>query len=266
MEFHFWGKTVDVNVANRTALRQKVLQRLRTRTGFSLATINLDHLVKMAASPSFVKTYQAQDLVVADGHPIVWLSQIARRPVQRMPGSDMVQPLCEWAASADVPVAFVGSTTEALEDAKRVLSQRVPGLRVTWTHAPGKLDPEGEEAARILQELETRQIGLCFLALGAPKQERIAQRGRGLAPSVGFASVGAGLDFLGSHQKRAPQWVRNLALEWLWRALSNPLRLGPRYIKCLAILPQQLWRALELRNEQAAIYIQGSHDRGRADD
>lgn len=254
LKFRFGEQFIRVNVETRESLREQVLQRLHARQGFALATINLDHLVKMSSCGKFLKAYQQQDMVVADGRPIVWLSKLAGRPVSLMPGSDMVGPLCHWAAEARAPVALVGSSTAALEDATAALQAKVPGLDVAWSYAPGKLDPEGEEAAWILQTLQEKGIGLCFLALGAPKQERMAERGRQLAPSVGFASVGAGLDFLGGHQRRAPKWVRDLALEWLWRALSSPLRLGPRYLKCLAILPRQIVDAVRLRFQQPHLY------------
>ncbi|MBP9183826.1 MAG: WecB/TagA/CpsF family glycosyltransferase, partial [Fuscovulum sp.] len=89
--------------------------------------------------------------------------------------------------------------------------------------------------------------GLCLVALGAPRQERLAALGRQLAPAVGFASVGAGVDFLAGHQRRAPPWVRAIAMEWLWRALSAPRRLVPRYAACAAILPSEALRALRQR-------------------
>ena len=72
-------------------------------------------------------------------------------------------------------------------------------------------------------------------------------KGREIAPGVIFASIGAGLDFLGGHQKRAPVWVQKIGMEWLWRALGSPLRLGPRYLRCLAILPGQILAARRLR-------------------
>ena len=99
-----------------------------------------------------------------------------------------------------------------------------------------------------LRGLRDQEIGLCFVALGAPKQERFAAYGRSIAPSVGFASIGAGLDFVAGHQHRAPLWMRRLALEWLWRMLTNPLRLVPRYAKCFAILPRQVIEATRLRH------------------
>ncbi|WP_197470813.1 WecB/TagA/CpsF family glycosyltransferase, partial [Sulfitobacter sp. HI0054] len=76
--------------------------------------------------------------------------------------------------------------------------------------------------------------------------EILAARGRDIAPGVGFASIGAGLDFLAGRQRRAPKWMRMLALEWLWRAMQSPQRLVPRYARCFAILPRltlAAWRA-----------------------
>lgn len=244
--FEFQGRRIAVNMAERSGLEAELRARFREGHGFALATVNLDHLVKLGQSSQFLSAYQAQDLVVADGRPIVWLSRLARRPVDLMPGSDMVLPLCRLAAEAEVAVALVGSTPEALADAQEALTAAVPGLNIAWTHAPsGQFDPAGAEAEQILHRLDETGIQLCFLALGAPKQERFAQLGRQQAPKVGFASVGAGLDFFGGHQKRAPAWVRAIAMEWLWRALSNPRRLLPRYAKCLAILPgltRHAWR------------------------
>ena len=98
-------------------------------------------------------------------------------------------------------------------------------------------------------DLAESGAGLCFLALGAPKQEILAARGRRIAPKVGFASIGAGLDFLAGHQTRAPRIVRMLALEWLWRALQSPRRMVPRYAKCFAILPGLTVQALRQRGK-----------------
>ena len=108
-------------------------------------------------------------------------------------------------------------------------------------------DPEGDEAAQVLDALKEAGVGLAILALGAPRQECLAARGRRAAPGIGFASFGAGLDFLGGHQKRAPLWMRRFALEWLWRMLSSPRRMVPRYLRSAAVLPGQAWRARRIR-------------------
>ena len=252
VEFQFGDKVITVNVASAADLLAQVRARFAVGGGFALATLNLDHLVKLSGSDAFRAAYGAQDLVVADGNPIVWLSRLAGRPVELVPGSDLVLPLVRLAAETGQKVALVGSTALVLEAAARHLRSEVPGLDVALCIAPPfGFDPTGPEADRIMARISSAGIGLCLLALGAPKQEVFAARGRLLAPKTGFASIGAGLDFLAGHQRRAPLWMRRLVLEWLWRLLSNPRRLAWRYSQCVLILPGQVGKALVQRRKLA---------------
>lgn len=249
MQFRFGQTVLTVNIPNRDALLAALDQRLRAGTGFALATINLDHLVKLGRNPAYRKAYAAHDLICADGNPIVWLSRLARHPVQLVPGSDMVRPMLEVAARAGRSVALVGSTEATLQAATARLRTDIPGLVVALCHAPAMgFDPTGDEARQVLAELAARDVGLCLIALGSPKQEGFAALGRSLAPNVGFASIGAGLDFISGRQTRAPAWVRALALEWLWRAATAPRRLIPRYAACAAILPGEAVKAWRQRD------------------
>lgn len=251
MKFRIANSIVDVNVPDAEALLGAVEGRLKERQGFALATINLDHLVKLRSDRAFGAAYQQQDFVVADGNPIVWLSRLARQPVALVPGSDMVIPMSRAAQRTGRRVALVGSTPEALAGAADELRRRVPGVDIALQIAPPMgFDPDGEAALAMLQQLEENDIGLALLALGAPKQERLAARGRQVAPHVGFASIGAGLDFLAGRQTRAPRWVQKIAMEWAWRMLSQPGRLVPRYWACAKLLPGEAVKALAIRNQQ----------------
>jgi len=248
MKFRTGRGEIAVNIATPAALQAEVTTRLAQGQGFALATLNLDHLVKLATDPGFHAAYLAQDLVVADGNPIVWLSRLARKPVTLMPGSDLVIPLAQWAAAAGHSVALVGSTDDSLRQAAAALQQAVPGLRVACTIAPPfGFDPTGPGADTILHKVAQSGARMCFIALGAPKQEVFAARGRFITPNLGFASIGAGLDFLSGSQVRAPLWVRKLALEWLWRLLGQPRRMFMRYAQCFAILPGHIARAMAQR-------------------
>ncbi len=248
MRFSVGESVVEVNIRDFGQLSQEVRRRLSAGEGFALATLNLDHLVKMKSDTRFAAAYARQDLVVADGNPIVALSRLAGQPVELLPGSDLVRPLCKLAVETGTAVAFVGSDQPTLDRAADILIAEMPGLSIPYRYAPPMgFDPDSAEAGDIFEALTENGAGLCFLALGAPKQERFAARGRGAAPQVGFASVGAGLDFITGRQVRAPRWIRRLALEWLWRALGDLRRLGPRYARCFAILPGHAMRALRLR-------------------
>ena len=215
-----------------------VRDRLRSGSGFAIATLNLDHLVKLRRLDGFRRAYQRHDLVVADGNPIVWLSRLARRPVSLVAGSDLVDPLVAVAAEERIPVALLGSTSETLARAAAALTARHPGLRVVARLAPGQgFDADGEEAGELIEALRRSGARLTFLALGAPRQEMFAARCREALPGMGLASIGAGLDFIADSQRRAPAWMRRMALEWLWRMLSNPRRLAGRYVQCALTLP-----------------------------
>lgn len=248
MEFSFPPYRIAITHADAAALLEEVSARLRRGEGFALATINLDHLVKLRRDEAFRAAYAAQDLVVADGNPVVWLSHLAGRPVRLVPGSDMVVPLAEAAARAGVGVALLGATPAALDAAAEALTARVPRLAIVARLAPPMgFDPEGAGADALIDELARSGARLCFLALGAPKQEIFAARAHRRLPQVGFASIGAGLDFLAGTQRRAPAWMRTFALEWLWRMLSNPARLVPRYVRSALTLPGQAVAAWRLR-------------------
>lgn len=237
-----------VNFASQRDLLTDLDRHWSEGRGFAVATLNLDHIVKMRQSDAFRAAYLAQTHVVADGNPIVWLSRLAGRPVELVPGSELIAPLSVLAAARSVPVALLGATQDTLDLAAAQLEKAHPGLQVVTRIAPPfGYDPEGEDAVSNLKEVAASGARLCFLALGAPKQEKLAVMGRTHAPECGFVSIGAGLDFIAGSQTRAPRWVRKLALEWVWRLLSNPTRLAARYGRCILIMPGLTMAALRER-------------------
>lgn len=249
MRFDFGDLRIEITTPTRAELLRTVAQHLSARRGFALATLNLDHLVKLRCDPSFRSAYARQDIIVADGNPIVWLSRLANRPVELLPGSELIAPLAQLAADQGIPVAFFGSNAEVLEQAAQALRKAHPGLQLAARIAPPMgFDPHGPDAERLLDELAASGAGLCFVALGAPKQEEFAAFGRDRAPQIGFVSIGAGLDFIAGHQIRAPRILRILALEWLWRLALSPQRLALRYLRCFTILPRQAVNAWRLRH------------------
>lgn len=87
---------------------------------------------------------------------------------------------------------------------------------------------------------------LCFICLGAPKQELVADALKKRCEGVGFLCVGAALDFIAGAVKRAPRWVQGLGMEWAWRLTSDPLRLAPRYWRCAEVFVLIALRRLPL--------------------
>lgn len=244
-----WNENVTVTVPDKATLVSDLKRRFQSGDGFSVATLNLDHAVKLAQDSAFLTAYQAHTHVTADGNPIVWLSRLAGQSnIQLVPGSEMIEPLVALAAQEKVPVALFGATDATLEAAATVLLAQYKGLDIAFSRAPAMgFDPLGAAAQADIAAIGASNARLCFLALGAPKQEIFAARAQSTLPNVGFVSIGAGLDFIAGTQRRAPSWVQKIAAEWLWRLLSNPRRLATRYGACLLVLPKLFIRALRAR-------------------
>jgi len=238
MEFQIGPARVRVTCRDRATLMTEVGRRLGTGRGFTLATLNVDHLEKLRRDPAFARAYAAHDLVVADGNPVVWLAALSGERLELVPGSELVTPLVSAAAAQDLSVALIAGSQKAADLAAEALQRKMPGLQVALRTAPGfPFDPDGPEAEALIGRLRESGARLCLLGVGAPRQERFAARASAALPQVGFASVGAGLDFVAGLQRRAPKAFRRARMEWVWRALSSPRRLGPRYLKGAAILP-----------------------------
>lgn len=240
---------VTVNTPDSATLLREVADRFAMKKGFSVATLNLDHVVKLRNDSAFLNAYLDHTHVTADGNPIVWMYQLAGQGnIALVPGSEAILPVAEVAASHGVTVALVGATEQSLQSAATALEAQVSGLKVVLCHAPEMgFDPTGASADKAIDLIAKSGARLVFLALGAPKQEIFASRAQTALPEVGFLSIGAGLDFISGAQVRAPMWVRKIAAEWIWRMLSNPKRLARRYGACLVIFPGLAIKALKAR-------------------
>jgi N-acetylglucosaminyldiphosphoundecaprenol N-acetyl-beta-D-mannosaminyltransferase len=199
------------------------------RGGF-VVTPNVDHVVMADRREDFRAAYADAALSLADGKPIVWSAALLGVPsVEKVSGSDLVPPLMERAAARGWTVWLVGAGPGVAEAAAERL--RAGGVRVVGTSSPMVKavgpDPEGEAAAEAIRASGAQ---LVLVAFGAPKQELWMHRHRArLAPAV-LLGVGATLDFVAGRIRRAPTWISNAGLEWLWRLAREPRRLWRRYL------------------------------------
>lgn len=206
--------------------------------GFSAVTLNLDHLVRLRRHEGFRNAYRAARFVTADGAPVARLARSDCPRIVRTAGSDLVVPLAMEAARRALPIYLFGTSADVLAKAGRDLAERSDGkLSIAGSEAPPQgFDPEGPAADAALDRIVASGARLCYIALGAPKQEILAARAVARGLPVGFVSVGASLDFLAGKQVRAPEMLRRHGLEWLWRLATNPRRLALRYAQCAIIL------------------------------
>ncbi len=229
----------QINVANLDHAVKAIAAAASRGDGFAVFTLNLDHLVKLRRSSKFRRAYAHARFVTADGAPVARLAAQQNALIERTTGADLVVPLAEAAARLDLPVYLFGSTGEVLARAARDLKRCAGNLEIVGEVAPlSGFDPEGPEADAAIARIEASGARLCFVALGAPKQEIFAARAVARGTSVGFLCVGAALDFLAGSQSRAPRFMQSTGLEWLWRLANNPRRMASRYLPCALLLAE----------------------------
>lgn len=220
-----------------------------------VVTTNLDHVMKLRDNAAFRDVYARADLVTADGMPFVWLSRLEGTPLrERVAGSDMILPLMAAAAAAGRRVFLFGSTRERLDAAARRLTAENPALAIVGAYAPPfGFDRDAALDAELVATLRELKPDIVLVALGAPKQELWSARMADAVDHGVFCNIGGGLDFLSGAVRRAPPLMQRLGLEWLWRALSEPTRLGPRYVRILLRAPQLVRLHRRTRHGQSSM-------------
>lgn len=238
---HQRNLTVDgirVNIPTMTDAVTSIMAAVKQNRSFLVFTLNLSHVVQMKERGEFYDAYKRAHFVTADGFPIAVLGRMIGIPIKRTTGSDMLVPLCEEASRSDLPIFLLGSDDSTLAKSKQRLLTRFPDLRIVGSYSPDMpFDPHSADADEAIERIKDSGARLCFLALGAPRQEVFASRCFDRVPGLGLLCFGAALDFLAGTQERAPMFAQRAGLEWAWRAIREPRRLAPRYAQCLAVLP-----------------------------
>lgn len=226
-----------------------------------IVTPNLDHIVRLASDAGLRSLYRRASLVLADGMPLVWVSRMKGDPLpERVTGSDLVVPVCREAARAGLTVAMLGPCERTLDRAIARLDVLAPGLHVVARHAPTMgFVRDAAECARMVDLVNAVRSDIVFVALGSPQQEIWSVAAQAQLDAKVVLCVGAGLDFVAETRSRAAVWIRRIGMEWLHRALSEPGRLGPRYIRNALRLPgliaQELVRPTAPRLPQPPVLV-----------
>jgi N-acetylglucosaminyldiphosphoundecaprenol N-acetyl-beta-D-mannosaminyltransferase len=213
-------------------LVEHVFATLAQGKGGWLVTANLDFLRRYVRDPHVRALYEAADLRVADGAPLVWASRVQGDAVpERIAGSSLLWLLAERAARDGCSLYLLGGTTTANEGAARALVRQYPGLRICGRSCPTiSSPPTADEVVCLQSELAALQPSILLVALGSPKQEELIACLRPHLPATWMVGVGVSLSFVAGEIGRAPDWMGRAGLEWLHRLAQEPGRLARRYL------------------------------------
>jgi N-acetylglucosaminyldiphosphoundecaprenol N-acetyl-beta-D-mannosaminyltransferase len=222
---------VPVDVVTRAQATEWVLARARAGAPPAwVVTPNAHHAGMLRESAAFRDVYARAALSVADGTSLVWASRQLGTPLpERVAGVDLFEDVCAAAAGTGLRVFLLGGRPGSAEGAARVLRRRYPGVQIATWCPPLGFERNPGAAARTARAVLAAAPHVLFVALGAPRQEfwlrdHLAQ----LGVPVGIG-VGAAFDFVSGLVPRAPRFMRDAGMEWLFRVGVEPRRLWKRY-------------------------------------
>ena len=197
-----------------------------------VATMNLDHVVRLQRDAAFRAAYARAWAITADGAPVYAWAKLRRgAPPQRAPGADLLGDLVQaWTPGRHRPF-FVVSRAAVGEKLVDLLRARgFTAEDAAWASPPFGFEHDLVAGAALVAAVRAHRATHLIMGVGAPKSEIWVDRHRvelGDLWACGFGSAG---DFLVGEASRAPKCWRAAGLEWLWRLLSDPRRLARRYL------------------------------------
>ena len=187
------------------------------------------------------EAYEGANMVLADGHPIVWTSMITgERLPERVAGSELVPQLFDsFNERGNLKVFLLGAAEGVAATAAENMKKQWPNVETVGVYSPPLgFEKNPEESEIILEKLAQANADVVVVGLGAPKQEIWVSKYSDRIPAAAALCVGATIDFLAGEKKRAPVWMQRSGIEWLHRMCSEPKRLVKRYARDAWIFPQ----------------------------
>lgn len=226
----FMNTEID-NLTMEEAL-EKIDDLIQLNKNSYVVTPNVDHLIQLERGGELVEAYKHADLILTDGKPLIWISKWYGTPIkEKISGSDLFPKLCELAAKKGYTMYFLGAAEGVAAKAAENLTNRYPGLQVVGTYSPPfGFEKNDAELDKIKNQIKEVHPHILVVGLGAPKQELFILHHKdelGVPLSLG---LGASFDFEAGNIKRAPKWMANHGLEWLYRITQDPKRLAKRYL------------------------------------
>lgn len=226
-------KFMNTNIDNLTMAEtlHEIDKLIQKKNCSYVVTPNVDHIVRLEKDEELQKVYKNASLILTDGNPLIWISKWYKTPIkEKISGSDLFPRVCQLAANKNYTMYLLGAAEGVADTAARNLMKKYPGLNIVGTYSPPfGFEKNEQEMNKIKTQIQDVHPDILIVGLGCPKQEKFMYyHCKELGVPISFG-LGASIDFEAGNIKRAPKWMSNHGLEWLYRFSKEPKRLFKRY-------------------------------------
>jgi exopolysaccharide biosynthesis WecB/TagA/CpsF family protein len=222
---------VPIDMVDTDEAVRRAVQAIDDHRFMQVCTVNLDFLVHSRKDEVVHRILRESDLNVADGTPVLWLVRLLGHTLRgRVAGADFVPRLIDEVVPHHRRVFLLGGEDGTADGAARRLCELHPSLVIAGTYEPPRSAFEDMDHEEILRRVNEARPDIVLVALGHPKQEKWIHANRHRLPGCVAVGVGCTFDLLAGRRRRAPLWMQDHGLEWLYRVLREPRRLASRYL------------------------------------
>jgi N-acetylglucosaminyldiphosphoundecaprenol N-acetyl-beta-D-mannosaminyltransferase len=201
----------------------------KQRSSRAVCVANVHMLMESRSNTQLQAALEKADMVTPDGMPLVWVMKALGTAAQdRVAGMDIFLAVCQQCVAEDISIYLLGSTQDVLNKMQSALRRDFPRLKIAGIESPPFRPLTQSEDSELVERINNSGAGFTFVSLGCPKQECWLFEHQGKVESV-MVGLGGVFPVYAGIQKRAPKWVRNSGLEWLYRLIQEPRRLFNRY-------------------------------------
>ena len=190
---------------------------------------NVHMFIEAYKDREFIRIIRDADIVTPDGIPLLWgLSMIHGVKQDRVAGMDLLPDLLHKIMIKKLSVYFYGGSPSLLNKTENLLKNKFPTLRLSGFFSPPFRDLTSDENQKIIDDINLSKADIVFVVLGCPKQEKWMALMKDKINSC-LIGIGGALPVMTGMKNRAPLWMQNSGLEWLFRLSQEPVRLFKRY-------------------------------------
>ncbi len=220
----------NINVTNMQKTVKFLSDNIEQLRGKYICVSNVHTTVMAFRDEEYRKIQNSAAMALPDGKP---LSMVSRgrgfAEARRVPGPDVMPEIFKISEEKGYRHYFYGGKKETLDKMKERLLEKYPYLQIAGMYSPPFRSLTKEEDEEIIQNINASNPDFIWVALGAPRQEEWMYDHRDRVNGV-MLGVGAAFDFIAGTVRRAPKWMQELCLEWLYRIFQDPKRLISRYV------------------------------------
>ena len=211
---------------DRKTILNLIAKRVDNEEKTFIITANAEIAMYARENKEYLELTKKSNYIVADGIGIVKGAKLLNENIpERIPGIELMMDMLEYANLNNKKVYFYGAKPDTIEKMVTILKNKYPKLNIVGYHHGYHDDSDN----KIMNEVIQLKPDYVFVAKGCPLQDEWITKVLDNVDKGVFMGVGGSFDVISGNVKRAPELWQKLNLEWMYRLLSNPQRIG-RYV------------------------------------